>query len=390
MPNFITKELKKINLPLSKDGIRFYKKASCGDELIIFTANQNENFLLTVKKRDENYLVKGYKGMNPSKTILLQEALELFSKEFCKEIVSSAFRAKKSSLKSNSAIKTKEEILEILQEKKKVALEIGFGSGRHLLYRAKDDKECFFVGVEIYKPAIKQVSRQIELQSISNLALIDIDARLFLELLCSNSLSAIYLHFPVPWDDAPHRRVVSGDFLNEALRVLKKGAKFELRSDSREYTIFTFQEALKLDGIAIECYKNHDLAISSKYEDRWKRKDKDIYDLKLTKEFDSQADSDKLKIKFDFKIDYNAFAKEFKKERLKFENFFVLFDKLYEIDGGGYLLKVAMGAFDKPQNRFIILDNDTLSYFPKEPIPTKESFLAHTAIQQRLKKWQKS
>ncbi len=74
---------------------------------------------------------------------------------------------------------------------KEIWVEIGFGSGRHLLYQAKKHPDKIFIGLEIYKPSLEQVAKQCELQSIENIMLVDYDARIFLEFLDSNSVGQI-------------------------------------------------------------------------------------------------------------------------------------------------------------------------------------------------------
>ncbi len=100
-----------------------------------------------------------------------------------------------------------------------VSIEIGFGSGKHILYQAKKNPHELFIGIEIHTPSAQQLLRQIELQNIENIWVINYDARLLLEMIASNSINRVFVHFPVPWDKKPHRRVISQSFLKEAMRV---------------------------------------------------------------------------------------------------------------------------------------------------------------------------
>ncbi|HIO71433.1 MAG TPA: tRNA (guanosine(46)-N7)-methyltransferase TrmB, partial [Campylobacterales bacterium] len=99
-----------------------------------------------------------------------------------------------------------------------IAIEIGFGSGRHLLYRAENEPNTTFIGIEIHKPSIEQLLKQIEIRNLKNIYVLDFDARHFFETIPSNRVSTIYIHFPVPWDKQPHRRVIQPNFLQEAKR----------------------------------------------------------------------------------------------------------------------------------------------------------------------------
>ena len=124
----------------------------------------------------------------------------------------------------------------------KIFLEIGFGSGRHILHLAKQNPNDIFIGLEVHTPSIEQVLKNITISNLQNLFILHFDARVLLEILPSNSLDCIFLHFPVPWNDSPSRRVFSEHFLDLALRVLKKGGILELKTDDEIY----FKDALSI------------------------------------------------------------------------------------------------------------------------------------------------
>ena len=124
----------------------------------------------------------------------------------------------------------------------KIFLEIGFGSGRHILHLAKQNPNDIFIGLEVHTPSIEQVLKNIAISNLQNLFILHFDARVLLEILPSNSLDCIFLHFPVPWNDSPSRRVFSEHFLAIALRVLKKGGILELKTDDEIY----FKDALSI------------------------------------------------------------------------------------------------------------------------------------------------
>lgn len=124
----------------------------------------------------------------------------------------------------------------------KIFLEIGFGSGRHILHLAKQNPNDIFIGLEVHTPSIEQVLKNIAISNLQNLFILHFDARVLLEILPLNSLDCIFLHFPVPWNDSPSRRVFSEHFLAIALRVLKKGGILELKTDDEIY----FKDALSI------------------------------------------------------------------------------------------------------------------------------------------------
>ncbi|MGX3011763.1 tRNA (guanosine(46)-N7)-methyltransferase TrmB, partial [Helicobacter sp. 23-1044] len=164
------------------------------------------------------------------------------------------------------------------ERSKSAMLEIGFGSGRNILNLARTNPHSAIIGLEIYRPAIAQVLRQIQLLGLQNLFVANLDARVLCEIVPRKSLDRIFLHFPVPWDKNPQRRVLSAQFLQNALGALKNGGFFELLTDSAEY--FDFAKDLAKD-YHFEAQENAGNAVVSKYEARWRRQGKVIYKLKI-------------------------------------------------------------------------------------------------------------
>jgi len=108
-----------------------------------------------------------------------------------------------------------------------------------------------------------------------------------LEFVPSNTLSRIYVHFPVPWDKKPHRRVIGDSFLDEAIRTLELQGRLELRTDSENYYRFALETYSHPLHVSFVVHKNRDIAITSKYEDRWKKMEKNIYDVTLINDLQS-------------------------------------------------------------------------------------------------------
>ncbi|HEH5911373.1 TPA: tRNA (guanosine(46)-N7)-methyltransferase TrmB, partial [Campylobacter jejuni] len=279
MPNFKSKKIKEINLPCSKDDVEFLWLAKNDNVSLIYTKVQEESFFLQIKKAQNGFVIKGDKHTKPSKIGYLQKALKIFKEGFCEDIINEAFGLKNNALieKTPFIVDNFDELLSKLQGK--IYIEIGFGSGRHLLYQAKENPNVLILGVEIYNPALTQVAKLAKAQNVNNILLIQSDARLLLSVLKSKSVEKIFLHFPVPWDKKPHRRVIGKDFCKECARVLTQNGRFELRTDSFEYFNFTLEQFLTFPVPKFSLRKNENLEISSKYEDRWKKQEKNIYDL---------------------------------------------------------------------------------------------------------------
>ena len=282
MPNFKCLRLKELALPFEKEGVCFEWIAENESVRLILTHFQGQAFFLQVGTNAKNeFIIKGEKHSKPEQIGFLQKALLVFRDNFCENIISEAFTLKSNRLITQSAYIQKD--IEGLKAKfkdfKGVFLEIGFGSGRHLLYQARTKPEFLMLGVEIYSPAIEQVAKLASIEGLNNVLLVKSDARLLLNVLPAGALARIFLHFPVPWGKQAGRRVISKDFARQCLRVLERGGKFELRTDSEDYFNESKEIFASFKNAKMSFAKNENLDISSKYETRWKKQNKDIFDL---------------------------------------------------------------------------------------------------------------
>ncbi|EAL1479355.1 tRNA (guanosine(46)-N7)-methyltransferase TrmB [Campylobacter jejuni] len=387
MPNFKSKKIKEINLPCSKDDVEFLWLAKNDNVSLIYTKVQEESFFLQIKKAQNDFVIKGDKHTKPSKIGYLQKALKIFKEGFCEDIINEAFGLKNNALieKTPFIVDNFDELLSKLQGK--IYIEIGFGSGRHLLYQAKENPNVLILGVEIYNPALTQVAKLAKAQNVNNILLIQSDARLLLSVLKSKSVEKIFLHFPVPWDKKPHRRVIGKDFCKECARVLTQNGRFELRTDSFEYFNFTLEQFLTFPVPKFSLRKNENLEISSKYEDRWKKQEKNIYDLWVWN-FNQECRNYELN---EFNLSSVEFSKEdlkkieqnFKNITIKKDDFFLHFESIYKQDEN-LLLKVAFGAFNKPEHCYLHLDK-TIDFAFKEPFKIQENIKAINELKEILK-----
>ena len=387
MPNFIAKNLKPQAYPFGEDEVSFLWKAGGRNSTLVYTKSGSEEFFITVKECEKGFVIKGDKLTKPAQIGLLQNALAKFKKLNCDEILSEAIAVKNTRLTQKTPyIADTKEFLEILKEPKfnKIFIEIGFGSGRHLLWQAERNSDALAIGIEVYKPSIEQVAKLAKSKGLKNIALINGDARLLLSLLDSNSIDKIFLHFPVPWDDASHRRVVSEKFMQECERTLKVGGKFELRSDSRNYTDYAISQILNLQSSKMLIDKNKDLKISSKYEDRWKKQQKDIYDVTFECEIESEDLKPLEELKFKGGYDVKSISENFKNLTIKRDDYFLHIEEKFEKNDGEILLRVAFGAFCRPEHCYVLIGSNGCEYFIKKPLPTMENLKAHLALKEYL------
>ena len=214
--------------------------------------------------------------------------------------------------------------------------------------------------------------------------MVNYDARLFLEMLPSNICEQIFVHFPVPWDKKPQRRVISPSFLDESMRVLRKGGRLELRTDSDKYFWYSLETFFSIPKVEVEIRKNEALEVTSKYEARWLRQEKDIYDVyvKCTQE------SEDKQVEFDFNfidVKYTQGIEDrLPQKALVFDGYFIHFERVYKISEQSLLIKCAFGSFDRPEHKYILLEKDACRYFVSAPVKTTVNFHAHQKLGEQL------
>jgi tRNA (guanine-N7-)-methyltransferase len=373
-------------LPIKTDGIDFLFSARNiyhTDEYLVATVTKEASFFLLYHQKEKNCLLKSDKLTRPTATHVTHNALRTFADLAKLDILECNVPDKTANchLQNISVLKNPSFFLDLFPVKNKVVVEIGFGSGRHLLYQAKQHPQTLFIGIEIHKASIEQVIKQINIQELENVYLLDYDARLFLELLPSNSIETIYVHFPVPWDKKPHRRVISKTFVEEAYRVLNKDGTLQLRTDSENYYNYAFGTFMARQKVILDIKKNQDINITSKYEARWQKMQKNIYDLIMHK--DQTSAPQQLQNDFRFTnspVDADLYEKVYQKT-LRFENGFVHVERAYKIEeNNGLLFRISMGSFDRPEHLYIVVDAEGTRYFPKPPLASKTNMDAHKIL----------
>jgi len=357
-----------------------------GDEMIGVEV-ENEKFLLHLKKSKKNWLLKYDKVTRPLNVSLVKQAIGDIAKGLKLDILNSNIAIRKAQTKlANRYEKSIEDFIDIEFGYDSVSIEVGFGSGKHLLYQAINNPDRLFIGIEIHTPSAQQVLRQIELKGIENIWVVNYDARLLLEMMPSNSCTNIFVHFPVPWDKKPHRRVISPSFLEESMRVLKKGGRLELRTDSYKYFWYSLDTFLgeNIAKTALEIRKNESLDVTSKYEARWLRQEKDIYDVFVT----AQQNSPKREFDFDFGFDNivykDGISDKISTKPILFDGFFFHFERIYRVSQSAILLKLTLGSFDRPEQKYIWIDNSISYYFGSIPVQTVTNYKTHLKIKEYL------
>jgi tRNA (guanine-N7-)-methyltransferase len=118
-----------------------------------------------------------------------------------------------------------------------VWLEIGFGSGEHLLWQAEHRKDMGLVGCEPFINGLASLLGAIEDQDIKTVRVHDGDAREVLAWLPDGAISRIFMLFPDPWPKKRQakRRLLAPDTVEALARVLAPGGELRFASDDGDY-----------------------------------------------------------------------------------------------------------------------------------------------------------
>jgi len=387
MPHLQTIQHGDIKLQKDVNGVDFNFIAKHKLEDKICVSVEDKTFFLTKQIKDDKNLIKIDQATRVTPITIAKKALNSYANICEAEVLFSNTANNDNKLEPKKEyLKEIDYFVDDFKTSKEICIEVGFGSGRHLLYQAQQNPDILYIGLEIHTPSIEQMLKQVKILGLSNVYAINYDARLFLEFMDSNSISRVFVHFPVPWDKKPHRRVMSIEFINECLRALKIDGSLELRTDSPKYYEYSKELLESYTNNKHTIIKNQELAVSSKYEDRWKKQGKDIWDLTIF----SNTKSDKIDLNKDFtfniqdKININLLEEKLNFNPMVKEDYFVHFDKVYISNENLAIMSVTMGSFTKPLSIFIIFKDDTISYFQNKPIPTSTNHKAHLLIIEQL------
>jgi tRNA (guanine-N7-)-methyltransferase len=126
-------------------------------------------------------------------------------------------------------------------------LEIGFGSGEHLLSQAEENPAVGFLGVEPFVNGMAKALSVIAARSLSNVRLHLGDANDVLGWLAPASLAAIDLLYPDPWPKRRHwkRRFVQPSSVTAMARALRPGGELRFATDVGDYAAWTLGHLLR-------------------------------------------------------------------------------------------------------------------------------------------------
>jgi tRNA (guanine-N7-)-methyltransferase len=119
-----------------------------------------------------------------------------------------------------------------------LVVEIGFGSGDHLLASAQARPGDNFLGIEVHRPGVGRVLQQAEKLGLHNLRVVCADAvETLRQSLPQGGVDEIVIFFPDPWPKKRHhkRRLVQPEFARALAQALRAGGRLRLATDWADY-----------------------------------------------------------------------------------------------------------------------------------------------------------
>ena len=123
-------------------------------------------------------------------------------------------------------------------EPREVWLEIGFGSGEHLIEQAKARPGVAFIGCEPFLNGVAAALAGVEREKLVNVRLRRGDAQALLEAAPDAYFARVFVLYPDPWPKRRHhkRRLVSESMVRLLARTIRPGGELRFATDIDDYS----------------------------------------------------------------------------------------------------------------------------------------------------------
>ncbi|MDR2398101.1 MAG: tRNA (guanosine(46)-N7)-methyltransferase TrmB [Spirochaetaceae bacterium] len=131
-------------------------------------------------------------------------------------------------------------------------IEIGFGMGVATAQIAQDNPQINYLGIEVHRPGIGRLLREIESRGLLNLRIIEADAvEVIQSMIPDHTVQGFHVFFPDPWPKKRHhkRRLISRPFTDLLARKLHSGGYCYLVTDWADYGEWALRELAATDHL---------------------------------------------------------------------------------------------------------------------------------------------
>jgi tRNA (guanine-N7-)-methyltransferase len=127
-----------------------------------------------------------------------------------------------------------------------VWLEIGFGGGEHMAEQAQRRPDVLVLGAEPFLNGVASAVRHVDERGLTNVRLLQGDARALLAALPAAGLDRVFILFPDPWPKTRHhkRRLIQAEVVAELARALKPGGRLRFATDWADYADWALRRFL--------------------------------------------------------------------------------------------------------------------------------------------------
>ena len=134
----------------------------------------------------------------------------------------------------------------LMPQAAEVWLEIGFGGGEHMAAQASLHPNVLIIGAEPFQNGVASALRHIDEAGLTNVRVLDGDARELMARLPDACLDRVFILFPDPWPKTRHhkRRIVQAETVAELARLLKPGGRVRFASDWADYVDWSLERFL--------------------------------------------------------------------------------------------------------------------------------------------------
>lgn len=146
-------------------------------------------------------------------------------------------------------------------------LEIGFGSGEHILYSAKTHHNNAYIGCEVFTGGVVKLLEAIELEDLKNIRIWHDDAVDFINRLPDNSLNMVYILYPDPWPKRRHnkRRLINAEFLRFLANKIAPNGQLLMVTDHKDYANHIAENIPEILDIFEQKFENYPEISKTKY-----------------------------------------------------------------------------------------------------------------------------
>lgn len=140
-----------------------------------------------------------------------------------------------------------------LEGQRHLVLEIGSGSGGHLLKRALHNPNLAFLGIEPrFKRAVRTIQKA-QTEGIDNVFVLREKLDNIWHVIFHLRFQQVFINFPEPWPkrrDWKHR-LLSNEHLGKLAKLMVKGAALELKTDNLPYFNWVCQQATNCEELDV-------------------------------------------------------------------------------------------------------------------------------------------